>query len=184
VPWDSVKQFKTIRELLIGYSQKKDGEDVYAHNCLITKNDYHKFSEYVEAQTQDTKRWLRNPMSRLKQELCAAFHKRQAGFEVIRYDNLDGHGDTPRRFRRQEIIFQRDIVEMFNDVGIECQRHDLKNATNRVFTPHNVPDVEGTRELLRRLKEKYVPYLDTAIILSRPSELNISIDWDSGTPLN
>jgi len=73
---------------------------------------------------------------------------------------------------------------MLNDVGIHCQRHHLKNATNRAFVPHNVPDKEGTRILLGRLKEKYVPNLDIEKILCRPSELNISIDWKTDTPMS
>ncbi len=49
---------------------------------------------------------------------------------------------------------------MLNNVGIPCERHDLKNATNRVFTLHNVPDKQGIRTVLGRFKEKYVPNLD------------------------
>jgi hypothetical protein len=177
-PWDSVTEFRTIRELLIGYSLRKE------QNCLITKNDYLKFDEYIEEQTQDITRWSRGGTARLRQELCAAIHTRQVGFELVLYDQLDGHGKIPKRFKGKEIIFQKDFVQMLNDVGIPCKRHDLKNATNRAFVPHNVPDKAGTRELLRRLKEKYVPNLDIEKILCRPSELNISIDWVDGTPLN
>ena len=40
------------------------------------------------------------------------------------------------------------------------------------------------RNTAKTIEGKYVPNLDIEKILCRPSELNISIDWVDGTPLN
>ncbi len=48
---------------------------------------------------------------------------------------------------------------------IRCDTHDFKNDINKAFFPYGIPNKEGERIVLGRLKEKYALNLDIKTIL-------------------
>jgi hypothetical protein len=151
--WDTIDQFAKMREYWEAYG-------IVTRKCTKTVEDYREFAIYVFSQSSLTKaqsRYLKkkNPdLSRLRQSLCAAWQKSQAGLSKYR------HGKSAQAFAFSLI-----------DAGIPCKVTDIENA-RKPFSPNNCPASPEVITALEKLQVAY-PTLKVEEFLSTGVGINL-----------
>jgi len=134
-PWQSVHQFKTIREIWDEYTKG-------APKCIKTLDDFNSFADQVDCRglAPEKSKYLRKEKPdthRLRQSLCAAWQHSEAGI-------LKDSKATARQF-----------AELLESLGIPCKRADVENGKKKPFHANSCPPTDNVRALLHQLKKHY-----------------------------
>ncbi len=152
-PWQSVEQFRTIKEYWQEYT-KGDPK------CLKTLDDFYDFSAFVETRSfvdTDTGKYMRKKdgdIARLRQKLCSAYKQGMAGLQP----KMMGLSDEG-------------FAELLTAVGIPCKKTDVENAKRLPFTPNACPPTEAVCYRLMDLT-LHLPTLDAELFLYDGSASN------------
>jgi hypothetical protein len=164
-PVDNVTEFNKVRDAWETYAKKP-------RKNLKSVTDLEKFLLYVETNVDQEKRIARymrrtdGDLHRACRDLCRAFKKLQAGFDLVARDRKVTH-----------VLFSNALKEC----GIPCQITDVENGKKSEFRPHETPPTERVLNALTKLKRDFYPQLDIDLLLtekpeadSRLSELSLA----------
>ena len=181
-PWKNVEDFIRVRNELNAYNKN-------SKHCFKTFEDYERFRIYIESRNSlmpEHTKWMHKEdgdLQRLRQELCSAFRRREAGFELIDYDKGDGQGKRLLRKDGKDITGTRNKLKHDEWIRLlnyhigpfdkELTVKDMENTRKRTFIPHNVPRTDRVVEKLNKLKEIAVPNLDIDLIVSTDKGISI-----------
>lgn len=168
VPWDSMDQFFTTRNMWDDY-QRSD------LRCLKTVEDLQRFGDYHGTSTNlehRTKKYLKKvdgDLIRLRREIITSWRYRKGGTHVLKPHSF-GYTQIFPTYKMTSQLFS----EILNDhVGIPCKKSDVDNGIKiKTFIPYQVPSTERTRTLLMVLRDNLFPELDIDQFLSK------SESWD------
>ena len=155
-PLANVAEFNKVREAWENYSKKP-------RKNLKSFSDFDKFQLYVETnidQERDMVKYMRKTdgdLHRVRRDLCIAFKKLQAGFDLV-----------TRNRRITHIEFSEALVAC----GIPCKTTDVENGKKSEFKPHQTFRTERVVEALDALKVEYFPELEIDLILTEKPEEN------------
>lgn len=149
-PIETVTDFDRLRETWENYNKKS------FHN-LKTLQDYRDFQTYQVTKSivgERVSRYLRREngdLQRLKTDLCRAFRRGQAGFDIELGKRRITHG-----------MFRNAL----NSCGIPCEVTDVENARKKEFQPHYTPGTERVKVALRKLKDIHYHELEIDLFLA------------------
>lgn len=155
-PVDDVTEFTKIRDAWESYAKKP-------RKNLKSVQDLEKFPRYVETNVDQEKRvsrYLRKTdgaIQRARQQLCQAFKKEQAGFDVIKGSRRITHD-----------LFCNALIEC----GIPCKVTDVENGKKGAFEPRRTPRSPEVLQALSKLKRDYYPQLEIEVLLSEEPTQN------------
>lgn len=136
-PWDTIDQFAKMREYWESYAISAKPR------CIKTEADYRELGVFVLSQSalsKDGAKYLRKTdpdLNRLRQVLCAAWRKSQAGLEH------KVHGRSAEQF-----------ASILSAAGIACKRSDVENA-RKPFIPNMCPPTPAVAVALRKLSDVF-----------------------------
>lgn len=144
VPWDTVEQFKAVREAWTEYTKKNPV-------CIKKKSDVVDFFDYVECVAIDPSagKYLRRAgpdINRLRQMLCSAWHQQQAGITK-----------DPKMTANQ-------FAAILQEAGIPCKRTDVENGKKKPFIRNHCPGTQRVKQALKLVKIHF-PKLKTSVFL-------------------
>lgn len=144
VSWDTVEQFKAVREAWTEYTKKNPV-------CIKKKSDVVDFFDYVECVAIDPSagKYLRRAgpdINRLRQMLCSAWHQQQAGITK-----------DPKMTANQ-------FAAILQEAGIPCKRTDVENGKKKPFIPNHCPGTQRVKQALKLVKTHF-PKLKTSVFL-------------------
>jgi hypothetical protein len=146
-PWDSVEEFRFVRESLEKYLQKNA-------TCFKTLAEYRQFTTYMVGRGSLGEEQVSHlakkdgDIKRLRQSLGSAWKNGEAGFA----DQLQD-------------LSNAEFAELLSSVGIPCKRTDVENDRKLYFTPHRCPATPAVRAALKKLVA-HVPTIETAAFLT------------------
>ena len=137
VPWDTVEQFITVRELFEKYLDSNP-------HCIKSVGDFDSFSVYVDANMQlpeDQRRYLKRragDVKRLRMALCAAWHR----------DELGLRSNTA-------ITTAQEFAGTLSACGVPCDRTHVENGKKQTFVPNSVPPTDSVLAAITMLQNLY-----------------------------
>lgn len=149
-PIETVTDFDRLRETWENYNKKS------FHN-LKTLRDYRDFQTYQVTKSivgERVSKYLRREngdLQRLKTDLCRAFRRSQAGFDVELGKRRITHGT---------------FKNALNSCGIPCEVTDVENARKKEFQPHFTPGTERVKAALWKLKEEHFQELEVDLFIA------------------
>ena len=159
-PWTNVEQFNTIREQWVEVQKKTPF-------CMKTVADLSRFSSYLQSVTslpnKDSKYLSsKSPdISRLRQTLCSAWHRRNAGIP----------GPVPVRAVRKRsatVATAEDFACALNACGIPTKTSDVTNGKKKPFLPNRCPATSRALASVEKLRA-FFPLIDSdSIFTSNP----------------
>lgn len=155
-PVDDTAEFTKVRDAWESYAKKP-------RKNLKAVHELEQFLKYVETNVDQEKRVARylrkedGPIQRARQQLCQAFKKEQAGFDVIK---------GMRRITHD--LFCNALIEC----GIPCKVTDVENGKKGAFEPHRTPRSPEVLQALSKLKRDYYPQLEIEVLLSEEPTQN------------
>lgn len=162
-PLATVAEFNRIREGWEAYSKSP-------RRNLKTVVDFEYFHSYLETNVDHSRQLTKfmrksdGDLNRVRQDLCIAFKKFQAGFDVITINRKITH---------------KQFCESLEACGISCKPTDVENGKKKEFKPHNTIPTPRVVEALRKLKAEFYPELDIEIFLAEGAgENHLQSDQD------
>ncbi|MGY4232960.1 hypothetical protein ACVIIW_001907 [Bradyrhizobium sp. USDA 4449] len=137
VPWETVEQFVTVRELFEKYLDSDP-------HCIKSVGDFDSFSVYVDSCMQlseDERRYLRKrsgDLKRLRQILCAGWHGRALGLR-----------DNPNVQSAQH------FADILTTCGIPCSRANVENGSKQHFAPNSAPPTDSVLAAIGKLQQLF-----------------------------
>lgn len=134
-----------------------DNFDKNPRRNLKTLSNLEVFLRFIETRKHPddvVKRYLRKEdgdLHRLRRDLCRAFVKHKAGFDIER-------GARELRYK--------DFAQMLVDNGIPCLISDIDNAKRAEFIEKTTPPTERAKEAINSLKRDCFPHLEIDRILA------------------
>lgn len=173
IPWESEEDFRNIRTLWEEYN-KTD------RKCLKTKEDYRKFSVFVESKlslTTSNSKYLSKKdgdLKRLRRDLIVS-HKHGKSGTRFNFPRQLPSPFTKYIFKDKKLT-SKELTYLINDIGlIPCTKTDVDNGRKiKTFVKHSTPNTEVTRKTLHRVKEFIFPDLVIEDFLPKESKLNLN----------
>jgi hypothetical protein len=178
-PWESVKDFLTVRELWNQYNQG-------GYHCLKTMDDYQSFNNYVESNlslSSSNKKYLKKKdgdLIRLRRDLIVSHKHRRSGTtnnfpHQPPPNQYNDYSLTPKYIFTDKKLTSKELTYLLNDVvGIPCKKSDVDNDRKKSsFEKHSTPNTQLTRDKLDLVKRLVFPDLVIEDFLPTRSKLNL-----------
>ena len=169
-PWDTVDQFKMIREQW----------DEYTHSnrkCIKTENDYEQWAIYVDSRfkvDEENRTYMKSKdpdLSRLRQALCVAWKSKTAGFENGQ-SILSNDKELP-------IKTNKDFARFLTLCGIKTSKTDVENGKRNSFINGRVPCTLRAQDAFDKVKEVYQGLDPNQIFAHLDKDPLLSIDREA-----
>ncbi|WP_246149779.1 DNA polymerase [Tritonibacter litoralis] len=180
IPWDSVEQYNTVRELWRSYT--KD-----APRCLKSFEDYQKWATYFESKLAaqgPAEAYLAKEdgiLKRIRRDLVIAQRLRKAGTHELKPSAVD-QDVLPDGFKLKAETFANILNDRF---GIPCAKTDVDNARKKkAFVTKQVPNCDQSVKILEAIKRDLFPKLDIEQFLTPKATFDLKIvERDMAKPL-
>lgn len=162
-PWETVEQFARMREYWEMFTKGSP-------QCIKTIEDYRQLAVHVlskSALDRDGSRYLKRTdpdLKRLRQMLCIAFHKSEAGL-------ID----------RKAAKTADQFAEILTSAGVACKRTDVENGKKKAFVPHRCPSTPAVITALNKLKQTF-PELEIETIVASGAGMDLMKALDQPIP--
>jgi hypothetical protein len=152
IPWETVEQFRTVRDLFEKYLDSDP-------HCIKSVGDFDSLSVYIDANMQlpeEQRLYLKKrsgDLKRLRMALCAAWHQNEFGLRDSRL-----------------IASAQQFADALSACGINCSRANVENGKTQVFAPNSVPPTDSVLAALQKLQAVF-PDIDAACICATQSAM-------------
>lgn len=143
-PWNSKDEFESVRKAWTDYTKR-------GLKVIKQEADLRGFLDYVNCVAIDSEaaKYMRKmdpDITRLRQSLCSAWHRKVGGFE-----------EAPKLTANQ-------FASVLNGIGIQCKRTDVENGKKKEFIGKNCPATKRVIDALKGLKQHF-PELQPSVFL-------------------
>jgi hypothetical protein len=143
-PWNNKGEFEAVRQAWTDYTKK-------GLKVIKSEADVREFFDYVNCVAIDPEaaKYMRRrdpDLTRLRQSLCSAWHRKIGGFEEV------------------EKMTANQFAAILKSVGIQCTRADVENGKKKDFIPRNCPTTQRVKKAIKDLK-RHFPRLKSSVFL-------------------